>query len=438
MRKVFKAVFSVMAGTAVCFSVAGCSLPTNETLLGKPAEVASLTYEERNDEGFNKFLQSAENFACELAPAVYESVKDKGNFAMSPVSVFMALSLASECASGGTREEILSALGTDYTAMSKYYSYLYRMLERDFVYGGKTVSRLSLSNSVWLNGGMNVNTSCIDALSQKYYGYSYTADFLNGNEEANRAVRNFVKQHTNGVIDRDFNLPETTLFALINTLYLKAVWNTEGSDLPFTNESYSFLNSDGTETEGKLLQGYYSTGQVFKGENYTSYCTSTAFGYSIKFIKPDDGVSADSVFTESALKAVNSVKDYNGIDEENKIRYFTRCIFPEFDAECDSKLKKVLKDSFGITDLFDEAKCDYSNITADPAFCADVAHVAKLKVDKKGIEGAAVTIIENDATAADPFEYENVYSDFVLDRAFAFTVTDASGVTLFSGVVNSI
>ena len=60
-------------------------------------------------------------------------------------------------------------------------------------------------------------------------------------------------------------------------------------------------------------------------------------------------------------------------------------------------------------------------------------------MDKKGIEGAAVTVIQMDgATSAGPGEYERVYEDFIIDRAFGFIITDPYDVTLFSGVVNSL
>jgi hypothetical protein len=58
-------------------------------------------------------------------------------------------------------------------------------------------------------------------------------------------------------------------------------------------------------------------------------------------------------------------------------------------------------------------------------------------VDRRGIEGAAVTYIPM-AGAPGPGEYERVYLDFIVDRAFGFVITDRNDITLFSGVVNEI
>ncbi|MDE6104900.1 MAG: serpin family protein, partial [Clostridia bacterium] len=95
----------------------------------------------------------------------------------------------------------------------------------------------------------------------------------------------------------------------------------------------------------------------------------------------------------------------------------------------------LLKD-MGIKALFDKDKCDFSSLSDDKLACSQVRHVTKLQVDKKGIEGAAVTIIQMDGMPAP--EFEEVYLDFAVDRAFGFIITDGDGVQLFSGAVNKV
>ena len=68
---------------------------------------------------------------------------------------------------------------------------------------------------------------------------------------------------------------------------------------------------------------------------------------------------------------------------------------------------------------------------------SDVIHKCALEVNKRGIEGAAVTAVIGDGAAGAPI-YQNVYHDYVVDRAFGFVVTDGYGTVLFSGVVNTI
>ena len=64
-------------------------------------------------------------------------------------------------------------------------------------------------------------------------------------------------------------------------------------------------------------------------------------------------------------------------------------------------------------------------------------YTTEVKIDRRGIEGAALTIIPG-ATSPGPDGYENVYLDFVIDRAFGYVVTNSYGTALFSGTVGNI
>jgi len=441
--KIFKKFAAVLCGAACLATVTACSDADAGkcAILGKPSKYSPLSYYElSDDEQFIGFIDKTDGFASRFASAVYQSSEKSYNLAVSPFSVYAALSLAAECSDGGTRSEILSALGVSYDELRTNFSKLYRMLCNEYktetVKGDKVTSAFNLSNSVWVNADTDVKKQCISSLSDNYFAYSYRADFANDNYSANRAVSDFVKEKTRGLIDSDFNLSPQTVFTLINTLYLKDIWNSDGDDLLLTDESYGFACADGMKKPTKLLCGYYRNGRAHEGENFTSFYTNTKHGYSIKFILPRDGYSLSDVFTAENLAEVNAVEDYNATDEQNKIRYSTRCLFPEFNAGFDGRLNGVLQSEFGIQDLF-TANCDFSNLYDGAAACDSVMHTAKLKVDRKGIEGAAVTTIPV-AGAPAPDEYVYKYLDFVVDRAFGYIVTDSSGVTLFSGAVNKL
>jgi serpin B len=118
--------------------------------------------------------------------------------------------------------------------------------------------------------------------------------------------------------------------------------------------------------------------------------------------------------------------------------HYTRAIFPEYKADYDDDISDILKNDLGIRTIFDENRSDFSGITDTPAYCSKVIHKCSLDVNRKGIEGAAVTIVALDGTSGPLEEYEKVYHDFVVNRAFGFVITDSYGAVLFSGVVNGI
>lgn len=377
---------------------------------------------------------SAESFADEFTARAAAAYEGGENFVISPISIYSALAMAAECADGSTREEILSALNVDYELLRSDFLNLYRSVLRD-----TKTAKASFGNSVWVGEGIPVKQTGVDALAEGYGAYSYSADFANDNEGANQAVRHFVKEQTNGLIDRDFELSEDTFFTLINTLYLKDNWNDGGDEISLTDESYAFENADGRVTDTRLMRGHYNAVRAHEGETFTSCYTTTHSGYKLMFIVPKDGYSADEVMTTDNLAEAKSA-DYNGIDDENHIAHNTRCIFPAFSANGDIDAKDILED-MGIEELFDKDRgANLSNMFEDDEiklYCPEVRHVATLEVDRKGIEGAAVTVLPADgATSAEP--YETVYYDFVVDKAFGFVLMNNYGTTLFAGTVNAV
>ncbi len=437
MKKFLKGACTGALAGICAVSLAACGNNGKSTLLGSPAAAVSLSYAQQQEESYKTFLESTDVFASKLASAAYADYEGD-NFAVSPVSVYMALSLAARCAGGETRAELLNALGVSYEQLYTYYSYLYRSLNVEYTDANeKVIATLKTGNSIWVNDGAAVNTPCIESLADDFYAYSYSADFRNDNENANKAVRAFVKEHTNGLIDRDFELSDETVFTLINTLYLKDIWNSIGSDLSFTADNYNFKNADGSEKSLKLLSGYYNSGRAVAEESFSTFFTTTNHGYKLKFIVPNAGYAVDDVFTAENIAYVNSLCDFNAYDEANNKHYNTRCLFPEFEASYGKDVKEILQDKFGISALFSRNDCDFSELTPDAAYVNSVQHVAKLTVNKKGIEGAAATAIDG-ASSAEPPEWEEVYEDFIVDKAFGFILTDPYGVTLFSGVVNKI
>lgn len=432
MKKfIFSVIVTLLIAVSV-FTLAGCKNNIKGNLLAAPAESAAFGYSDAKDEGYIAMNAAAEAFASEFAAKAYSAYRGDGNFTVSPVSVYMALALAAESSNGNTRDELLTALGVTREALLNDFGKLYASLMREYTGGMSEVT-----NSVWLDSAVDFNQNTLDTLANKYYCYSYSADFKGDNEKANIAIKNFIKERTKKLIDIDFNFDTDTAFVLLNTFYLKDVWNTLGKDLGMTSEKYSFDTGSSTVSKN-FLQGYYSGGRAYESDVYRSFYASTANGYKIKFIVPKEGYGLAEAFTAENIAEASANKNYNGVDDVNKIRYYTRCIFPEFGGSYDANVANVLKTGFGIRDLFDARACDLGAlVNGDGIYCSELRHVTELKVDRKGIEGAAVTVVPGNMSA-DPGEYKEVYEDFVVDRAFGFVILDPYGTTLFAGTVKNV
>lgn len=437
MKKFSKALSCVFGAAFIFASLSACADTGKCTLLAQPAEMQPMTYSERENSDYTDFSDKANSFAARLTEAVYNNTSDDENIALAPVSVFLALSMAAQCAGGNAREQILSALGVGEEEVAAGFGYLIRSLNSTYKTG-----KITAANSVWLQDGVEFIEDCISSLAEDYYCPSYSADFFGDNRNANNAVRNYVRENTEGLIDNDFELGEETLFVLINALYIKDNWTRYGDLLPLTQTDYTFTEADGSGVTCKLMQGKYNGGIAQKGENFTTFYTSSYNGYKLHFIVPDDGYSVREVFNENSISFVTSLSDYGSFDEENNVLHNTRCLFPEFSASYNGDLKDTLSSSFGITDIFDSDIISFTSIIPGgvyidgPVFCDAVVHITKLSVDRRGMEGAAVTVIPGEGSTAAPVE--TVYHDFVVDKSFGYILSDYSGTILFTGVVNNI
>ena len=429
-----KALFALSAALlAGVVMLSGCS---GGNLLYAAAEHTDFSYGESEEADFLAVQEGVSDFSARFAAAATAESAKSGteNTVVSPVSVYMGLSLAAMCAGGETQTELLNALGVDEATLSAGAPELWRSLNRDFGKRGE----VSLSNSVWLQEGIPFEDACLQSLAEDFFADSYSADFAGNNDAANRALTDYIKDKTNGLIKADLQLPQETLFALVNTLYLKDTWNERGRELPVT-EDMPFVTGAGSETLLPFMQAEYHAGRPFEGENFTAFSALTCSGFSLTFLLPDEGVPLSDVFTAENLAAVQDIDDWNAVDEENRIHYYTRCIFPAFEGGCDMDAREILKDEFGIELLFDEKNCDLTPLVGagNNAYCFGAKHVATLKVDRRGIEGAAVFVLPG-AGDAGPDEYTEVHQDFVVDRAFGFVLSDLYDTPLFAGVVNEV
>ena len=395
------------------------------------------------------FLEKLDAFANKLTIETFYDKLNKGeldlsstdNYCISPISVYMALAMAIECSNGNTRNEILSAVGVTYEEVAKFTEYLYTIAnnERCRTDGITNAKKLmyfeQLANSIWIDEKVELKPVGLENLANLYHCSSYHAPFSTDKKSASKAVNDYIKEMTKGLIDPKTEYSKDTLFLLINTYYIKDVWNDEGDDLSFTKDKYDFKEYDNDIEKINLLEGYYKSGKVFEGIKYKQFYTETDNGNSITFVVPNDGVNIKDVYTLENLNTITSTK-YQVVNEEEKLCYQTRCLFPEYKTEFDGDLKDVFKEKLGVKVLFEHA--DLSNITDEDVYCEGIYHKTKLIVDKTGIEGAAVTIMAMCAEAAPDETYTKVYYDFVVDRDFIFIMKNRYDITLFSGIITEI
>ena len=393
-----------------------------------------------NDSNYYNFKDKMRVFSTKMSESFIKSDYDANkNITISPLSIEMCLGLAVYCANGQTRTELLNALDVDFTTFNKYYKLLFNELSRlDKDASDQVASELSLTNSIWIDNDINLSETGLDDLKNDYYCHSFEADFNKNNKETTEAIEYFIEQKTKGLIQPDLQFDPKTFFVLMNTLYLKDIWNDWGGDLNTTSET-KFKNANGNVSSKELLVGYSEDGKAIETDDYSCFFACTRYGRYLYFVKPNEGKALKDVFNKEAMQYVLNHKNYVYQDNEKLERYHTNCVFPEFKADSDIDLIKMFRNDFNVTSMFDPMKCDFSNIMKEPApgYIEQFKHIAKLEVNKKGIEGAAVTYMAY-AGAAGPDEYTDIYETFEVDKEFGFILTNYYGDIIFSGTVTNI
>ncbi len=435
-----KRIIAITILTCMLMTLVSCFSTYDRYSLGKAAEPINVSYEDRKDTGYLEFLSELAEFSAELTEAVYKQYGRQENFAISPISVFMALAIAADASNGETRQEILDALGVTYEELTAYTKTVYALantkIKHTNVLGMEEVKAFEeLANSIWLDRDVPFKQTGVDSLNKNMHTDVFSVSFKDG--EGARQINSYIEDKTHGLINGDLSFDPDTAFVIMNTFYLKEVWNDFGRELSFTDTAYDFKNTDGSTVPKKLLQGYYADGKVQSFDGFSTFHTVTDSNFKLYFILPDDDRALCEVFTEDNIENVLSITDYGHVDDENRQLHHTRVLFPEFKVGFDKDIANILKNEFDIDDIFDITRCDFSNITDADVFCSGVIHKCSLEVNEKGIEGAAVTVMPM-ATSPGPPPYEDVYHDFVVDRAFGFVLTDPYGSILFSGVINEL
>ena len=377
-----------------------------------------------NQEEYESFLDKYEVFSAKLASSVYEITEKDGSYSMSPLSIYMALSLLTESSANNTQQEILSALSMSKEEIKEFTKVLY---SKNMVSDEKY--ERSITNSLWLNKNLNVKEDCLNTLANDYYTSLFSVDFNDKNKETNSLISSFIKEKTKGLIDKEYDFSEQTIFTMINTLYLLDVWSLFTEKLPYTEE-VNFKNYNNRNSQVKLLKGKYNYGKVYSEESFSHFYTQTERGIKIKFIVPNDGYKLDDVFTSQNIIKVNSQMDYT----DETYDYYTKCYFPEFTSTMNTDLKELLIQNFNITDLF-TSNCDLSNLLENNAMCNEFIHQSKVIVSNKGIESAAVTIVTGYGDAAIETEKPIKYETFTVDKNFGYVISDRDDVILFTGAV---
>jgi serpin B len=294
--------------------------------------------------------------------------------------------------------------------------------------GRSSDQTLATANALFARKGIAFKKPFIDA-DRDFFGAEITTlDFQK--DDVAGAINGWVSKNTRGMITQIVDqVPPAAILYLANAVYFKGEWVS-----PFKHESTqksSFTRADGSKTEVDMMnateQMPYVENAIMRAARLTYKGKDTAFYVML----PNQGVSLDAAM--SSLQGTG----FSELRRAMTSKGTTEVILglPKLDSDFSTELSKPLAE-MGMPRAFDVERAEFSNMaTLDvPIYISRVLHKTKVKVDEKGTEAAAATVVEMtmgaSARSGEP-------PRIICDRPYLFSIVDEkSGTMLFLGAVN--
>lgn len=378
---------------------AGDSAKTMETKQGNPADGA--------------YMKGLHGFADGISSAILSGGK---NSVCSPVSLYMALSLAAAGANGKTRDEMFSVLGLagkDAAYLSKETGKLFQTLFFD-----NKITKLKVANSLWLQKGVPFKQAYIDDAVKDFYASLYNVDYAS--KETPKRMGQWISDNTNGVLKPEVQVDPNLILTILNTVYLKDEWMDRFTDA--NTKKDSFRLADGSKTECDFMHRKIETGRYVKGDGFQSCSLALKNAGEVVLILPDEGIGVDRLLSEAGKTGLFSTqKEAKGAMIELAL--------PKFTFGSDYQLADTLK-KMGMETAF-EGGADFSLMTDGGAIISNVRQQAHVAADENGVEAAAFTQIMMAGGAM----IKDSVIPMKFDRPFLFAILSQEGAPLFTGLV---
>jgi serpin B len=354
----------------------------------------------------------------------------EGNVALSPYSVGVALALTLNGAKGETLAQMLAVLDADdMDSLNDGLDDLTEHIEGiagSLDLGGPEPAEIVLDAANALFGEQSVawKQDFLDTVAASYGAGLQVVDFVTASAAATDAINAWVATQTRDkipVIIPAGLLDAMTRLVLVNTLYLKAPWETPflknlTADGPFrlaTGETVQvpcMVSGSGTANGLGQGDGWQATRLLYLGGQL-----------AMTIVLPDEGRLGD---VEAAIGQGGLPQIVGSLEPQAVQLTLPRWTF-RFNASLVSSLQAL-----GMEAPFGDA--DFSGMTQDEEiFISDVLHEVFIAVDEEGTEAAAVTVV---AMRAQGMPAAPV--PMVVDRPFLFVIHDVRhGTPLFVGRV---
>lgn len=396
-----------------------CTILMATTALAQEGEPKTITLTDAE----RALVEQNNDFAFNL----FRKTRNTENHVISPLSITYALGMLNNGAEGITREEISQVLSggrqEGFADVATINAFCRKMLMESALLDEDT--RVSIANNIYFNGDrkdISLKSAFRDSAATYYDATPSVLSF--SNPTTLDIINQWATDHTDGMIHdllkpQDMQDPNLVSF-LLNAISFKGAW----------------INQfDETDTQNAYFDNMQRTAMMMWQMNEFQYVETNLYqsvilpygngSYQMTLFLPHYGKTLDDV-----LEAMNGT-NWNAAEYKN---YMVWLSVPRIETDTDQDLKEVMA-SLGMPNAFQE-NCGHgfgdfcyfgdNEDDSDQCWISMMKQKAHLKLDEKGTEAAAATVIGMTDNAA-----PSQSAEFIADRPFLYIISERSTGSIF-------
>jgi serine protease inhibitor len=372
---------------------------------------------------------------------VFEEIRGaqrkEDNMLFSPLSAWLALSLASNGAEQETLQEIQTVLRTNQYSLVQT-NPLVRDLIRSLVTSERSTEVLRIANGVWVNSDSFELAEKFQTDAQTFYSILPDDEVVTSESFSDvstlQHINNWVSKNTGGMIPSILNeLDPDMASILLNALYFQAQWLQPFSPLLTGNDSFQL--ADGSSKTVAMMRNShlevpFVTNGVYKMISlaFRKGTMANGEGEVGRFV-------LDVVLPEKANRSIFAFErnDYQSLLQDMQPG-IVRVAIPKFQFSFEESLTAALQ-AIGMERAFRPGQAQLAPLGIPKgegtAYISDVLQKTAVEVDENGFKAAAVTAVIV-GTTAEP----RPTAEFIANRPFFIALRDrVTGALLFQGII---
>lgn len=371
-----------------------------------------------------EIVDTQNDFALEMFRNIHGTTDINSNFFISPLSVSMSMSALANGANGDTRSQIIKTLGFKDSDIEPVNALNKRLINDLQTADAET--DVIIANATWLHKDFKAKNDFVSACKDSY-GMEFSSVDLYSNK-AVKEINSWAKKNTRGMLEdfisAPFNAP--TRMMLANVTYFGGNWISKFC--PEDTRRHSFRNADGSISQVQMMRHNYPHGNRHRVDG--AWFVNLLYGngaYAMGLILPDEDKTVNDITGNLDGETISRwIEDAYSAEPSLFIVHLPR--FEIYSSELD--LTETLSD-MGITNAFNAATADFSNLSDEKINVTDICHNSFIKVDEEGTKAWTVTKYLNGSSVGN--------REMIFDCPFAFFIYERSTkAILFMGAVNKL